>query len=66
MLQIENFRKYPNVLSLLIQQTGHKVHGLIFSTVFQCFPGFIRKGFDHAKCFYLNGTATWYVFGSYF
>ena len=21
---------------------------------------YCREGFDHAKCFYMNGTATWY------
>merc|ERR1719204_1056990 len=30
---------------------------------YQCFPGFRRergKGFDNAKCFFMNGTASWY------
>ena len=30
---------------------------------YQCFPGFRRdrnKGFDNAKCFFMNGTAVWF------
>jgi len=27
---------------------------------YQCMAGYRRDGFDHAKCFYMNGTATWY------
>ena len=27
---------------------------------YQCFPGFRREGFDHAKCFFMNGSAMWY------